>query len=129
MSSVEVDLENIDDLFERAFTQTMKAFGHEIREAFSEEAWEWPNVTRRRNGQLVGSPRNVIDTGALRNSQTEPVVKGDTAYIEWTAGHAVKVFTGVTDRSRKTHPARNVPQMVGDRFNFAETFLKEAKFL
>jgi hypothetical protein len=32
--------------------------------------WDWPRVTRRRNGTTVGSPRDIVDTGELLASQS-----------------------------------------------------------
>jgi hypothetical protein len=41
-----------------------------IKESISDEKWEWDKTTYRRNGEVVDSPRNIIDTGELLNSQS-----------------------------------------------------------
>ena len=33
-----------------------------------DERWHWPGETRRRNGEIVGSPRDIYDTGELYRS-------------------------------------------------------------
>jgi hypothetical protein len=38
--------------------------------AIESDIWAWPRLTIRHDGLLVGSPRDIVDTGALINSQT-----------------------------------------------------------
>jgi len=39
-----------------------------LGEAVGSSTWDWPRTTIRKNGQIVSSPRNIVDTGALKNS-------------------------------------------------------------
>ncbi len=39
-----------------------------LDKAVSSSTWDWPRITKRRNGQTVSSPRNIVDTGALKSS-------------------------------------------------------------
>lgn len=56
--------ENFGEAFEEMATQ----FGEEAQKAVEAEIWQWPRETVRQNGSVVGSPRNIIDTGELRDS-------------------------------------------------------------
>lgn len=126
---VQVELSDLDALFTRGMKNTMRQFGQECRKQMSEDVWAWPNITKRRNGSIVGTPRDVIDTGELLDSQTNPVVQGENGYIEWTANHASAVFLGVTRRNGSSSPARNVPQRVANDFDFAQKFLEGCEML
>lgn len=59
--------------FARAFRATAQQGQREIKAAFGYK-WAWPagRATKRRNGEVVTSPRNIIDTGELKRSQ-QPV--------------------------------------------------------
>lgn len=63
------ELEQIDDAFEAAI---------------SDERYEWPNQTRRKNGQTVGSPRDIVDTGSLRDSQYRNTITPEITEFGWT---------------------------------------------
>lgn len=44
--------------------------GDRFKEMISSERWQWDGITHRRNGETVGSPRNIVDTRELLESQT-----------------------------------------------------------
>lgn len=56
------------------FSQTFIDFGYSLGFAFQDamesDIWYWPNFTVRKSGGIVGSPRDIVDTGALIDSQT-----------------------------------------------------------
>lgn len=51
----------------------LRAYDKKLYPAFKTEIsasqFSWPNVTKRRNGKVVRSPRDIVDTGAFRASQ------------------------------------------------------------
>lgn len=72
--------------------------------------WDWPNRTFRQNGQVVDSPRDIIDTGYLRDSyQLDLQTSGDRVKgeVTWTAPYAVDVHNGTPDKPARpfTHAA------------------------
>ena len=83
------------------------------------EAVQWPwtsRQTRRRNGQLAGSPRDIVDTGQLRDSQQAPVITtnkdGLMVFYQWTAPYAYIVLGDPNARGfggavKANYPARN----------------------
>ena len=54
--------------FRAAFEEMAIAFGDTAQDGLTSEEWGWPRQTRRQNGSVVGSPRDIIDTGELRDS-------------------------------------------------------------
>jgi hypothetical protein len=40
-----------------------------IKTSIQSDKWEWDRETYRRNGEIVDSPRNIVDTGELLSSQ------------------------------------------------------------
>ncbi|GAA5513644.1 hypothetical protein Dcar01_02388 [Deinococcus carri] len=125
--AVTVTLANLDDLFEQGLTGVAQEFAQACDDAFEDPLWAWPNTTRRANGETVGSPRNLVDTGELRDSRQDPEVAGNTARLTWEVDHAAATFLGAvfTDRSASL-PARNLPLFVAREFNFADAFLRHA---
>ena len=43
---------------------------------FTDEKWNWPRRTLRRNGKWAETTRDIIDTGALKNSKIGPTKGG-----------------------------------------------------
>jgi hypothetical protein len=74
-------------------------------EAIASKEYEWPGDTRRANGQTVGSPRDIIDTGELDSSQQLLRSRGEWLWL-WTAPHALIVHEGATLRNGGEYPAR-----------------------
>jgi len=80
--------------------------------ALGSKAWDWPRVTIRSNGQEVGSPRNIVDNGTLRASNSF-TMNGLTATFKWSVGYATAVHYGANihpwgdkDRPKVNLPAR-----------------------
>jgi hypothetical protein len=61
--------------FTQAFTEMAIAFGETAQEIIETEMWEWPRQTVRQNGTVAGSPRDIVDTGELRDSYTIEVTQ------------------------------------------------------
>lgn len=55
---------------DQAFVKLTSEYDEQFKEEMLDPKWEWPNVTTRQSGEVVGSPRDIFDTGALLNSQT-----------------------------------------------------------
>ena len=54
--------------FVSAFNEMSQEFGDKCQEAIDDEIWDWPRDTKRKNGDVVGSPRDIVDTGKLKDS-------------------------------------------------------------
>lgn len=54
--------------FKQAFFHMSQGFGELCQSNIDSVRWEWPRTTIRKNGSVVTSPRDIVDTGALKNS-------------------------------------------------------------
>lgn len=94
---------NADRLLKRVPRRILSDYGDvlgpQLQNEIAKPQFKWPGVTRRRNGQVVGSPRDIVDTGEFINSQTEPIVSDTEAGVQmmigWTATYAADIFNGV----------------------------------
>jgi hypothetical protein len=77
-----------------------------FQDALRKQAYDWPRDTERSNGQVVGSPRNIIDSGALAQQQQAPDIRGMTAVYRNTSPYAVAVHEGATLSNGTILPAR-----------------------
>ena len=80
----------------KALDEYAAKIGDEFQEQIEAADWYWPNKTKRQNGKIAGNPRNIVDTGELRDSQQGPSVgKGGLSQsFKWTAEHAALVKDG-----------------------------------
>jgi hypothetical protein len=113
-----LSLKNITAAAERAFAQTVGQFEDAARDRFAEPIYDWPGSTLRKNKQVVGSPRDVVDTGALQNSQQPADINGLRAEIIWDSDHASTAFLG-----KANYPARNVPLDAAMAMNMPAVFM------
>lgn len=81
----------------------------QFKEELEREQFSWPRETRRRNGSVVGSPRNIVDLGGLRRSQerVRPANAGTTLIYRWNAPYAALVLTGYETSRGTIVPGRN----------------------
>ena len=73
--------------------------------SFNPSAWNWPRETERRVGK-VGSPRNIVDTGSLRQSATYTLPDAFSMEARWSANYATAVHEGARLRNGTILPAR-----------------------
>lgn len=55
---------------DQALRETALILGAKFSELISSPSWDYPRSTKRKSGEVAGSPRNIVDTGRLRASQT-----------------------------------------------------------
>jgi hypothetical protein len=82
------------DLATEAFGEMVGEFAQEINFQIKDNKWTWPRETVRKNGGVVGSPRDIVDTGELKNSQFIEDVSDVYKVIGYTADHAALVHEG-----------------------------------
>lgn len=80
--------------------------------AIGSKVWQWPRPTVRSNGRAVNSPRTIVDTGLLRQSNVFGI-NGYEAVFRWTTNYASFVHEGAmvfpygdTSRQRVYTPPR-----------------------
>lgn len=116
----------IDHILDQAFAETVDAYADQCQVEFEMVQWDWPGETRRRNGDFVGSPRNINDTQELARSQQPPeYLTPLIAEITWGAGHALIVHEGDGD----SRPARPWTEAALQNIDIIDTFATEARKL
>ena len=73
--------------------------------SFNQQAWQWPRETKRRVG-TVGSPRNIVDIGTLRQSFAYSSPNPYALEARWSANYATAVHEGARLRNGTILPAR-----------------------
>lgn len=83
----------------KLFQDRVKILDTEFTATFNDPIFRWPRATVRSTGEIAGSPRNIVDTGKLRDSQTV-VINQLYARFTWSAkngegqDYAAKVLLG-----------------------------------
>ena len=62
--------------FREAFVAMSEGYGELAQEYISDRIWDWPQATVRKNGEVVTQPRDIVDTGTLRDSYSHEVLEG-----------------------------------------------------
>jgi hypothetical protein len=90
----------------RTFERAMDWADADFDQQMASEKWDWPNETRRKNGQIVNSPRDIIDTGALLQSKRREQISNSVVEFIWDDEAAEGVHDGMVSKSNKRLPAR-----------------------
>lgn len=77
----------------------------EYQASFNKNAWPWPRETQRRVG-TVGSPRNIVDVGTLKQSFSYSSPNPYALEAKWSAQYATAVHEGARLRNGTILPAR-----------------------
>lgn len=121
------NLNKLNEAIAESFEATVDAYTEQCKVELESDKWDWPRMTHRQNGELVGSPRNVKDSGDLINSQQEPEYLDDnTAVIEWTAEHAKKVLLGEVENGI-LKPGRNWIESALDEIDLGQVMAEELR--
>jgi len=92
----EMRLEKIaDEAQKKAAAETYKSLNQAFQRAITAKKWSWP---------ISPSPRDIVDTGSLRQSNTY-TVSGNKAVFKWSKEYASIVHNGAIS-GRRNYPAR-----------------------
>jgi len=101
-----------------------------FQESITQQKFEWPQVTIRKNGQVVTSPRNIVDTGAFKLSQERTMLNATTCLYTWNVPYSSLILTGYTTKTGKIMPARDwISPVLKDEFPMERFFENEWKRL
>jgi hypothetical protein len=109
-----IDIDKINKIITSAFDETIEA----LSEAYDDA------ITHRKNGEVVGTPRNIIDTEELIDSKII-IRQGNSAFFEWEAEHAAIVHDGATLQTGSDIPARPWTELAAERFDASEFMSKK----
>jgi len=102
-------LEQLYGVHGRTFQKAMDWADTDLDQQLSLSQWDWKGPdgrTRRKNGEVVTEPRDIIDTGALLSSKQRKDINSATTEFQWRAEHAEAVHDGYKHKSGETMPAR-----------------------
>ena len=85
-----------------------------LNKAMESSVWNWPRPTERQNGSIAGTTRDIVDTGALKNSLSINVkfLKTKTNFmIKYGAPYAALIHEGgyIAPYGRADLVARSIP--------------------
>lgn len=89
-----------------ALDQTAGKLGAEFTKQISEVKWDWPNKTLRKNGREVTSPRDIVDLGNLRASQSRRNLSRLSVEWTWRTSYSAVVHDGPKLKNNKSFLAR-----------------------
>lgn len=113
-------------------TAYSKRLDEQLKEEIRLPQFPWPNQTRRSNGSIVGSPRNIVDTGAFLGSQRRERISATEIRFTWGSDgvdYAGRILTGKGARWGKDGPPRNWIELALQKEPLDKFFAEEWKRL
>lgn len=110
-----------------ALAATVKELENELRITIESAIFFWPNETRRSTGQVVGSPRSIVDTGAFRDSQIASRISLKRWEIAWEVAYAVIILLGFQGVAGNSQPGRDWIGYALSNIDLAKVFSDELK--
>jgi hypothetical protein len=71
-----------------------KVLGDQLKEEIKTPQFRWPRATKRRNGQTVTSPRDIVDLGGLLRSQRRDRPSATQLRFTWNTPYAGLILNG-----------------------------------
>jgi len=90
----------------RAFDKTAQDFAIAQQEQMDAEVYDWPRTTERSSGEVVSSPRDIVDTGELKESLEVSEVSRFQYEYYYPPDYAAIVHEGGKTASGREYPAR-----------------------
>jgi hypothetical protein len=101
-----LNLDLLHSVIEESFQELISEFAQEQVKQIEAVEWPWPRETVRSTGEVANSPRNIIDTGALRDSLNIEWVSPTEAIYHWDVDYAIYVHQGAVLSNGTELPAR-----------------------
>ncbi|MBD2437338.1 hypothetical protein [Nostoc sp. FACHB-110] len=119
-----INISQINAAIDKAFDVAVDALADSCQDAIASEIWEWPRETVRQNSDIVGSPRDIVDTEELIDSLVISR-SANAAELTWEADHAAIVHDGATTKSGTDLPARPWTKVGIENCDVAEVMQKQ----
>lgn len=120
-------VDTIERLLVNAAESLVAGLDSAFAQKISSSEYSWPRTTKRRNGQTVRTPRDIIDTGALDSSQRLSRPNRAEWQWQWDVPYAVLVHEGATLQSGAEYPARPWTKRAVDDYKPLRKFAQEIK--
>jgi phage gpG-like protein len=124
MGKINIDLNKLNSVINKAFDVVVEAQGEAFQNALVSNIWEWPRETLRQNGDLVSSPRDIYDTGELYDSLVISRTSNAAEYT-WESDYAAIVHDGATTKNGTELPARPWTKVGIEECDAAEIMQKQ----
>jgi len=102
-------LQDLYGINQRTFERAMDWADVDFDQQMSAVQWDWKGpdgTTRRKNGEIAGEPRDIVDMGTLLQSKQRNQSGRNVVDFEWTAEHAEGVHDGYQTKNGTLNPAR-----------------------
>ena len=126
--TLKLNLSPFYDALHDAFALAIGEYAAICEEEIEAEQWRWPRETVRSNGFVVGEPRDIVDTGTLRDSVVIAMNPSDRfeGAVGYTADYAADVHEGEVKRGQLL-PARPWMETAEKRFDLAKFIADEIR--
>lgn len=114
----------LDSHIQQTFHRTADRFGKALNDAMEAKVYEWDTITFRKSGEIAGSPRDIVDTGYLRDSRYDISKVNQRDYV-YSADYARDVLEGYVDTWGNSKPGRNWVATAVESENWAEVYREE----
>jgi hypothetical protein len=102
-------LQDLYGINQRTFERAMDWADQDFDQQINSAQWDWKGAegtTKRKNGEVVSEPRDIVDMGTLLQSKQRRQSRRNVVDFEWTAEHAEGVHDGYRAKSGTLNPAR-----------------------
>ncbi len=115
---INVNFARIESAIDEGCQAAAKQVYDAVYDAIADPVYAWP---------IGESPRDIIDTGELQNSQRYQE-DGYASYVfSWDVPYAHAVFTGYVTKSGSIMPARNPVDLAFAKNNFSTIFVESIR--
>ncbi|MGB3208664.1 MAG: hypothetical protein WBB28_27055 [Crinalium sp.] len=122
--TLKLNTDAIYQAVERSLDATAETANTAFKDAIEQPLYEWPRTTVRKSGEVVSTPRNIVDTGDLRDSQEHQKVDELNHQFSWNVPYAVQVHEGAVLKSGTELPARPWTREAVTRTDLVEVFIE-----
>ena len=106
----------INAAINQAFEATADKYAAAQIEAMEASIYDWDGTTTyRKSGEIVSEPRDIVDTGELKNSLHQLYGVGIRTYL-YLASHAAEVHQGYISDRGNSKPARPWTKLAREQF-------------
>ena len=117
----------IDRVAADAIAVVVQEFSVALRDSFDAAIYFWPNETVRSTGEIASSPRNVIDTGQLQDSQAVKQITLKRWEIAWEVAYAAIVLLGFQGVGGNSQPGRDWIGYALSNIDLRQVFSEEVR--
>ena len=112
-----------DFVIKNALDEVSEKLDKQFTTEIESEIWPWPRTTIRKVGPPVDSPRNIVDTADLKNSQTREQTTRDSVTWTWNVDYSALVHDGANRlKGGGSYPGRKWTKTAEERIKLSRIF-------